>query len=168
MMVAPASKKVEQVLNDFAEKLSGLMIDHYQRHIAELELTLPQAQALRILRRGPLATGRLAEELGISAPAITQLTDRLVRKGLIERRNCAEDRRCVLVALTDRGAELVDAFRKRRREIFEGALTRLSEAEQEQVLRALGMVVEALEDGGSGATRAGAGVSKSTGKLLRV
>jgi DNA-binding MarR family transcriptional regulator len=167
-MVAPASQKVEQILNDFAEKLSGLMIDHYQRHIAELELTLPQAQALRILRRGPLATGRLAEELGISAPAITQLTDRLVRKGLIERRNCPDDRRCVLVSLTARGTELVDAFRERRREIFEGALTKLSEVEQEQVVRALGMVVEALEGNGTGATANGAGVSKSTGKLLRV
>lgn len=167
-MVAPASEKVEQVLNDFAEKLSGLMIDHYQRHIAELELTLPQAQALRILRRGPLVTGRLADELGISAPAITQLTDRLVRKGLIERRNCPDDRRCVLVALTAKGTELVDAFRERRREIFEGALTKLSEVEQQQVVRALGMVVEALEGNGTGATAGRAGVSKSTGKLLRV
>ena len=167
-MVAPASDRVEEVLNDFAEKLSGLMIDHYQRHIAELELTLPQAQALRILRRGPLVTGHLAEELGISAPAITQLTDRLARKGLIERRNCPDDRRCVLVALTARGTGLVDAFRERRREIFEGALTKLSEVEQEQVVKALGMVVEALEGNGSGATARGASVSKSTGKLLRV
>ena len=167
-MVAPASDRVEEVLNDFAEKLSGLMIDHYQRHIAELELTLPQAQALRILRRGPLVTGRLAEELGISAPALTQLTDRLVRKGLIERRNCPDDRRCVIVALTARGTGLVDEFRERRREIFEGALTKLSEVEQEQVLKALGMVVAALEARGSGATAGHSQVSKSTGKLLRV
>ena len=55
-MAAPG--KVEEILNDFAERMSGLMIDHYQRHLAELELTLPQAQALRILRRGPVTTGR--------------------------------------------------------------------------------------------------------------
>ena len=72
----PAPGKVEEILNDFAERMSGLMIDHYQRHLAELELTLPQAQALRILRRGAMTTGRLAEELGISAPALTQASCR--------------------------------------------------------------------------------------------
>ncbi len=162
MRLVPAPGKVEVILNDFAEKISGLMIDHYQRHMAELELTLPQAQALRILRRGPVTTGKLAEELGISAPAISQLTDRLVRKGLIERRASEGDRRCVIVALTPRGTGLVDEFRARRGEIFNSALERLSEPEQEQVFRALEKVVAALDGNGAGATAGHSDVSKST------
>lgn len=167
----PAPGEVEEILNDFAEKLSGLMIDHYQRHIAELDLTLPQAQALRILRRGPRTTGRLAEELGMSAPALTQLTDRLVRKELIERRTDEGDRRCVIVALTAKGARLVDDVRARRREVFYGALERLSGPEQAQVFEALSLVVNALDasDAASerGATVGQAGVSKSAGKIVR-
>ena len=162
----PAPGQVEGVLNDFAERMSGLMIDHYQRHLAELELTLPQAQALRILRRGPLTTGRLAEELGISAPALTQLTDRLARKGLIERRPSEGDRRCVIVALTAKGTSVVDEFRTRRREVFCDALGCLSE--QEQVFKALELVVEALDTSGRGATVGRPEVSKSAGKIVRV
>ena len=150
-MAGSAPAEVEVILNNFAEVMSRLMIDHYQKQIIELELTLPQAQVLRVLRRGPLTTGQLAAELRISAPAVTQLTDRLIRKDLIERRAAADDRRCVIVALSDKGARLIDEFRKRRRDIFNRALADLSEIEQKQVMEALGKVVKALETYESGA-----------------
>lgn len=136
---------VEEVLNSFAEVMSALMIDQYQQHIAELDLTLSQAQALRILRRGAVQTGQLACKLKISAPAITQLTDRLIRKGLIERSAAAGDRRCVIVALSAQGRQLVDQFRHRRREIFARSLDHLSREEQSEIITALGKVVTALE-----------------------
>jgi DNA-binding MarR family transcriptional regulator len=151
LMAETASAEVEEVLTSFTEVMSRLMIDQYQKQITELDLTLPQAQVLRVLRRGPLPTGQLAAELRISAPAITQLTDRLIRKGLIERRATADDRRCVIVALSERGAHLVDQFRQRRREIFTGALADLNEADQKQVIEVLGRVVKALESYESGA-----------------
>ncbi|MBV9210420.1 MAG: MarR family transcriptional regulator [Acidobacteria bacterium] len=137
--------RVEEVLNSFAEVMSALMIDRYQKHVAELDLTLTQAQALRILRRGAVPTGQLASTLKISAPAITQLTDRLLRKGLIERSSAKDDRRCVIVALSEHGRQLVDQFRHRRREIFSRALEHLSHDEQAQIIDALGKVVSALE-----------------------
>jgi len=140
---APA--KVEEVLNSFSDVMALLMIDHYQKQISELELTLPQAQVLRVLRRGAMPTGQLASKLRISAPAITQLTDRLIRKGLIERRTTADDRRCVIVALSERGAHLVDQFRQRRRDIFNHALADLSETDRKQVIEVLGRVVKVLE-----------------------
>jgi len=150
ILMAEAAE-VEEVLTSFTEVMSRLMIDQYQKQITELELTLPQAQVLRVLRRGPLPTGQLAAELRISAPAITQLTDRLIRKGLIERRAMADDRRCVIVAISDRGAHLMDQFRQRRRDIFTRALADLSEPDQKQVIEVLGRVVKALESYESGA-----------------
>jgi DNA-binding MarR family transcriptional regulator len=148
---SPAAE-VEDVLNSFTEIMSGLMIDQYQKQITELELTLPQAQLLRVLRRGPMQTGQLAAEMRISAPAITQLTDRLIRKGLIERSATADDRRCVIVALSDEGRLLVDQFRQRRREIFNEALADLSETERKQAFEVLEKVVKALESYESGAS----------------
>jgi DNA-binding MarR family transcriptional regulator len=144
-MTIKASARVEEILNHFAEAMSGLLIDQHQKHVAELDLTLVQAQVLRVLRRGALPTGQLAAELRISAPAITQLTDRLARKGLIERRPAVDDRRTVLVALSAKGRRLVDQFRKRRADLFSKALAELSEGEQEQIVEALGKVVTLLE-----------------------
>jgi DNA-binding MarR family transcriptional regulator len=144
-MAESAQAKVEDILNHFAEVVTKLMIDQYQQHIAELDLTLAQAQVLRVLRRGPVPTGQLAVEMRCSAPAITQLTDRLIRKGLIERRPDEDDRRCVIVALSDDGRSLVDQFRRRRGEIFDEAISELSEADQAQVKEVLCKVVRALE-----------------------
>jgi DNA-binding MarR family transcriptional regulator len=147
-----AAREVEEVLSSFTEIMSGLMIDQYQKQLTELELTLPQAQVLRTLRRGPLQTGQLAAEMRISAPAVTQLTDRLIRKGLIERHAAADDRRCVIVALSAEGRQLVDRFRERRREIFDEALAELTEAERRQAFEVLEKVVKALESYDSGAS----------------
>lgn len=144
-MTGAATAKAEEVLNGFAEVMSRLLIDRYQRHLAELDLTLLQAQVLRTLRRGSLLTGQLASELRISAPALTQLTDRLVRKGLIERQAAVDDRRCVLIALSAKGKRLVDQFRKQRSDIFNGALAYLNDAEQAQIVEGLKKVIEALE-----------------------
>lgn len=144
-MAVSSPAEVEEILNSFTEIMSGLMIDQYQKQITELELTLPQAQVLRVLRRGPMQTGQLAAEMRISAPAITQLTDRLIRKGLIERSAAADDRRCVIVGLSSDGRCLVDKFNRRRQEIFDEALAELSETERKQAVEVLGKVVKALE-----------------------
>jgi DNA-binding MarR family transcriptional regulator len=145
-MAENAAARVEEILNHFADAMARVLLDQHQQHIAELDLTLLQAQVLRTLRRGAMPTGQLAAELRISAPAITQLTDRLVRKGLIERQATVDDRRCVLVALSSKGKRLVDQFRKRRAELFHNALATLDESEQEQVLEVMGKVVMVLEN----------------------
>lgn len=145
-MTEAAPDEVEMVLNGFAEVMSRLMLDQHHRQIEELDLTLPQAQMLRVLRRGPTPTGQLAAELRISASSVTQLTDRLILKGLIKRQAAENDRRSVLVALSVKGKRLVDQFRKRRALLLKGALARLSEGEQAQVIGAMRMVITALEN----------------------
>ncbi len=144
-MARLTTTEVENLLGNFAEVMSRLLMDTYQQHFAELDLTLVQAQALRILRRGPIPTGQIATELKISAPAVTQLTNRLIAKRLIERQTSAGDRRLVLIALSSKGRRLVGEFRKRRGEIFGGALSRLSAGEQEAVVAALRRMGTALE-----------------------
>jgi putative acetyltransferase len=115
--------EIEVVLDDFIEGLFRLMLDHHQAQVGEMDLTLVQAQALKLLDAAPLSTGNLASALGISAPAVTQLTDRLGRKNLIERRTVKTDRRAVIVALTEKGGKVVDGLRKHRNEVFAGTLS---------------------------------------------
>ena len=145
-MAEIAPEKIAEVLDGFGEAMSRLMVDQLQKHLSELDLTLPQVQVLRILhqQRTAVPTGKLALCLKISAPATTQLTDRLLRKGLIERRASEDDRRTVLVALSGAGQSLIDKFRERRNAIFGAALSQLSEAEQAQVVSSLRKVVAVL------------------------
>ncbi|MFD9041097.1 MarR family winged helix-turn-helix transcriptional regulator [Streptomyces bottropensis] len=48
----------------------------------------------------------IAEKVHLSQSALSRLIGRLEKDGLVERSVCAEDRRGVWVALTDRGREL--------------------------------------------------------------
>ncbi|HEX5736086.1 MAG TPA: MarR family transcriptional regulator [Blastocatellia bacterium] len=144
-MVKASGAEAEAVFDRFMEIMFKLMLDHHRRQADELDLTMPQAQALKILRLGPLCTGDLAVRLRISAPAVTQLTDRLTRKQLIERRAVDGDRRSVLVALTGRGRRAVDRFRERRNTIFGGAMAELDNEDQTSVTLALSKMVAALE-----------------------
>jgi len=150
-------ESVEVVLDDFIEGLFRLMLSHHQAQVVEMDLTLVQAQALRLLRDAPLSTGGLATALGISAPAVTQMTDRLGRKNLIQRRNVNTDRRAVIVTLTESRGRVVDGLRKRRNEVFAGTVSQLSDEDRMEVVGALRKIVvvlrggEPLPRGGSGA-----------------
>jgi DNA-binding MarR family transcriptional regulator len=141
----------ELALDEFVEAVFKLIIDHHHRRVVELDLTLPQAQTLRILAREALSTSRLAAELRISAPAVTQLTDRLTRKALIDRRPVEGDRRKVLLALTAQGKSLVDGFRQHRNRAFASALGHLNQEDRAEVVEALRKISWAL---GTEASRA--------------
>ena len=146
-MEAPV-RTVEEVLDRFVEGIFRLMLEHHQRQVVVTDLTLTQAQALRLLRSSGLPTSRLATALGISAPAVTQLTDRLVRKNLIERRSTEGDRRWVNIELTEKGKLVMDGFRQRRNEVFGETLSRLNENDRSlaiEVLSKLTAVIEAPE-----------------------
>jgi DNA-binding MarR family transcriptional regulator len=135
----------ETILDRFVEGVFNLILEHHQRQVVGMDLTLTQTQALRLLRAAALPTSKLATALGISAPAVTQLTDRLVRKHLIERRTHEADRRWVSIGLTSKGRSVVDEFRQRRSEVFGEALSRLSKTDRTQVIEALAKITGVIE-----------------------
>jgi DNA-binding MarR family transcriptional regulator len=139
------SKDEGLILEWFVEGLFRMMLDHHRTHVLEMELTVAQVQALTQLRVEAASTAGLAASLNISAPAVTQLTDRLVRKRLIERRSVEADRRSVAVALTLEGRRVVDTFRRRRSEVFAQALDRLGGDDRSEVIKALEKIAAVLD-----------------------
>jgi DNA-binding MarR family transcriptional regulator len=139
------SDQGEAVLNSFTEAMFRMMVDRYQWHLSEMGITMVQAQVLRLLYSRPLPTGELASELGISAPAVTQLTNRLIRKRLIERRPAVADRRSVIVVLTHKGKRAIDRFREKRGDFLRVALDSLNESDRAEVMGSLVKMVSALE-----------------------
>jgi DNA-binding MarR family transcriptional regulator len=92
------------------------------RSIAAVDdaVTLPQFRALVVLDGAAdgLNVGALASELRIQPSTATRLCDRLVRKGVAQRSVGRDNRREVMILLTDSGRALVrEVTRRRRREI---------------------------------------------------
>lgn len=70
-------------------------------------LTPQQHQALLVIRASPpgmAKVGRLAERLRIRPNSAVELANRLEASGLVRRESVPEDRRAVLLALTEDGA----------------------------------------------------------------
>jgi DNA-binding MarR family transcriptional regulator len=100
------------------------------RSAAEQGLSRPQAEALHLLSCRDWATIKLmAELLGISSSAATQLTEGLVQMELVTRKASSEDRRVVEVRLAQAGKDKVAALREAAKGHVDELLAGLSDQE---------------------------------------
>lgn len=83
----------------------------------------------RLSAQGSMSMHDLARCQGIGVSSATALADRLVRQGLVERAPDPDDRRVVRLAATSAAAELIDRFRRARRDGLLAALDGLDDAE---------------------------------------
>ena len=111
--------------------------------LTELELSPPQAQALRQLHEDePCPMSELAGQLCCDNSNVTGIVDRLERRGLVERRPAEHDRRVKLVQLTPAGA----ALREEALRLLDAApdgLRALSEDEQRTLASLLAKALSA-------------------------
>jgi DNA-binding MarR family transcriptional regulator len=73
----------------------------------QFDISVGQFYVLRHIRKGLTSVRDIADARQISRPAISQEVDLLVEKGLITRKQEADDRRFVHLALTNEGEALL-------------------------------------------------------------
>jgi DNA-binding MarR family transcriptional regulator len=86
----------------------------------------------------------LAEGLAVSHPAAVKMVERLVRKGLLERRESMQDRRVVELSLSPLGDRCVDSVRDQRAQALEKFLAEMSPEDTERLLTGLHAFLEAV------------------------
>ena len=104
-------------------------------------------QVLIALGRGPCSIGGLAEAVGVSAPAASQLVDRLAEHGMVERRHDERDRRKVLVDYVPGMQEIARRMMEGRRRRTEQAMGEMTDEEARAFLKGLKLLVEGFEGG---------------------
>lgn len=112
---------------------------------AGTQLTVPQFFTLRLLAGSEMTVTELARSLHVSMPTVTQSTDSLVGKGLVERYTDERDRRQVKLRITTLGLSLLAECRRPVDAHFARLLSTLPKArhvELAQALEALGARVE--------------------------
>lgn len=108
---------------------------------AELELSPAQCHLLNLVADRPMPMGQLAGQLSCDASNVTGLVDRLESRGLLQRRQSAEDRRVKVLTLTPLGERLRTALLERMTS-SPPTLERLSEADQRALARILRRLLE--------------------------
>lgn len=106
-------------LNRELQAESGLSLSDYEILVALTDADVPQ-QSLRMFELG--------ERLHWEKSRVSKQVSRMAARGLVARRECADDRRGAFVDLTDRGREAIEAAAPAHvelvRDIFFEGLTR--------------------------------------------
>jgi DNA-binding MarR family transcriptional regulator len=146
---SPTQEILERTTDRFWEAIPPLwgQVRAHIRAVAieNFEVTVEQFHILRYIRRGRGSVSELALAKHISRPAISQGVDSLVHKGLVSRKPNPADRRYVQLELTAEGDALLDAVFQDTRAWMQARLSALSQAELENVSRALESLKKVLE-----------------------
>lgn len=110
------------------------------------EITVAQIRALMMIDlRGTVSLVRLAEILGVSSAAASEVVDRLVRAGMVARERSETDRRVVELRLRPRGRQVLGRLTKARTERARKLVAAVGPADARRVVDALEILGSILE-----------------------
>ncbi|MCP3803377.1 MarR family transcriptional regulator [Allokutzneria sp. A3M-2-11 16] len=93
-------------------QLGAHAANRFAERVGELGLTPADVGLLRMIATDPgLSQRALADHLGVVPSRVTALIDQLDRRGLVERRRSAEDRRNYELHLTEEGGRVLARMR---------------------------------------------------------
>lgn len=126
------------MFNAFSEVLK----DCCQQHGKSYAVTPPQWGALSLLiEQDGLTIGAISQKRGVDPPTITGIIKRLEQSGLVERRHDLEDRRQVMVYLTDEGRDIMRYLPQATAAFNEIMMKGFSEDQQRDLIAKLQQIV---------------------------
>lgn len=110
-----------------------------------MDLTYNQYKTLlTVADRGECSLGDLARELEVAMSSASQMVERLVGEGLIERQQDTANRRQVIIRLTAEGEDLIARLRQGILEGYRKVLARMTENEQEELVASFETIARLL------------------------
>jgi DNA-binding MarR family transcriptional regulator len=101
---------------------------------------------LSLPEKGYLSMNDLSDSLDLAKSTMTRMVDQLVEKGLVRRKPDAEDRRMVLVGLTDQGRVMRTTLESSLQDFFRQVEAGLREDERPLILRSLERITELVKE----------------------
>ncbi|WP_077038046.1 MarR family winged helix-turn-helix transcriptional regulator [Pelomonas sp. KK5] len=124
------------------KRVQQSMTAHADGQLCKQGLTHAQWGPLLMLHvNGPSSVARLVEQLGTDAGAMTRLLDRLEAKGLCQRVRSIEDRRVVMLSLTEEGERVTSQLTAVLANTFNAHLQGFSHEEWRTLLNLLQRMV---------------------------
>jgi DNA-binding MarR family transcriptional regulator len=76
------------------------------------DLTIPQFRAMLFIDRNPgCSLLAVAEHLGLTAPTVSKMVDKMVHNGVVKRESSTTDRRMIVLTLTTEGQPILETAR---------------------------------------------------------
>jgi len=111
----------------------------------DASLTLTQLRILYVLREASRNAADLAHIVSVDPASLTRVLDRMVERGLVQRKQDDRDRRRLVISVTAEGLGLLGEHPVLRGTRIDHAVRAMSPAERETVRQALDLLVERVE-----------------------
>lgn len=119
----------------------------FNRFMKESGLSMPQFHTMmRLYYRKSGGISEIAQDVGFTKAASSQMIDRLFQQGLVERVENPTDRREKLITLSPKGRELIETLISSRKQWMEDLTTALNPAEQEHIIEAMHLLSRAARE----------------------
>ena len=142
-----------QVLREWSHVFMHRSVSEFKRFMDDSGLSATQIHGMMLLYHSPgegkrknqvgCNVSELGSHLGISNAASSQMIDRLVQLGLIQRSENPSDRRVKHVVLTAKGSALIEDGIEARRTWMETLTFALTPEEQRAIIHALTLLTQA-------------------------
>ncbi|HET7011703.1 MAG TPA: MarR family transcriptional regulator [Anaerolineales bacterium] len=143
----PDSAQFEKSLRAFAAVFLRRSVHEFIRSMKDVGLSPSQLQTLmRLHHHGPCPITEVGDDLGVTAAAASQMAERLVQLGLIERSEDVDDRRVKRIRLTPEGRAIVAKGVEARVAWIKGLKRFLDPSEQAQAVAVLARLTEAAQE----------------------
>ena len=117
-----------------------------EKNLLRMDLNVSELRILRVLReQGSSPMNRFCAETMLSQPSITGLVDKLEERGLVERVRSREDRREVLIAITEKGNQTYSKGMELHGQFVEKALSALEDDEAKSLVSLLKKLADASD-----------------------
>jgi DNA-binding MarR family transcriptional regulator len=145
--IAPTrAELVDTIVGQFRASLGELRCVASERLVRQ-GVSMSHLHVMSMLERhGDLPMSRIAEILDVSDSNATGLIDRMQERGFVERVRAADDRRVVLVRVSDTGRQVLADVEVIRDEMLRRLLGRLDDAKLARLAEAVADVREAIAE----------------------
>ena len=141
------SQQLTRSLRQWMDVTSHRSMQDQSRFVKAIGFSMAQFFLLmHVYYKRQCGISNLSEHMEITAPAVSQLVDKLVQAGMLERTEDPNDRRAKQVTLTSKGRQLIEKSIHARFRWLDSLVQGLSAGERSTVNEALRILTSAAEE----------------------
>ncbi|HMA62809.1 MAG TPA: MarR family transcriptional regulator [bacterium] len=138
------TRDIDKLIRDIHKNL----VQYTKQNLKQNDLTMPRFTVLwHITKAQPVNMSYLHKKMFMANSTLTIIVDKLVEEKLVKRYRNPDDRRVVLLELTESGDELLCKLLAIRQDFLQKALQDLKPGKQKLLIDLLGSILSNLQSG---------------------
>jgi DNA-binding MarR family transcriptional regulator len=139
--------QLSRIIRQWVDAFMHRSMRGWSHHVKATGMSMPQFSILMQLHyKGTCGISEISERFEVTTAAASQLVDRLVQSGLIERSEHPDDRRAKQIQLSSKGRKLIENGIEQRYRWVDELAASLNAEERTKVAQALTILTKAARE----------------------